>query len=309
MATHGVPSSIVPSSPSRRFVRELLMKLGGGERAPRRRVGDDGGQTVDASASASALWRQHRHRQHASVQAAEECGDEVESGRIQQQRPVAGVQARLQPSGNRSAGAIELRPGQRARLDFTITEKRVGDVVRLDGGAMPQHLHQRVALRTECPCAAAPRQRCAAMSGARMSAAWPCGDCDRRDGHVARRSACAMPLDEQVAHALLVCRDVLEVPRRRVDGRLDEDVHDRQAARRTPCPDRYGRGSGSTAARSARRSTVARWKAPLLKGPISPVVIRPPSGLRYTDSPVRCRVSARACERSGAARRAGPAER
>ena len=49
---------------------------------------------------------------------------------------------------------------------------------------------------------------------------------------------------------------------------------------------------------------MARWNAPLLKWPICPVVIRPPSGLRYTDSPVRRRIRAGAREDAAALVRA-----
>ena len=218
-----------------------------------------------------------RHREDAGVETAEECGDELESRRVQQQRAVA-RRTRVCRCAAMARLPIELAPTHRERLLVAVVQEGVRAIERLNRRAMAQA--SQPASRRE-----------------RLPATW----------RPSPSLGAARPRTWRATRSLLSTH-VVDAPRARVDRRLDEHV-DHAGPTSKPMPGSMSGGMQKYSGTMGAPRLVARWNAPLLNGPISPVVMRPPSGLRYTDSPVRRSVSVAARGRSGAARRAGPAAR
>ena len=74
---------------------------------------------------AAACGRGDRHGDHAGVQAAQESLDEVEPGREQEQRPIAGAAVDQQPGGDLPGGDIERTAGETLLLALPFFEESV----------------------------------------------------------------------------------------------------------------------------------------------------------------------------------------
>ena len=101
------------------------------------------GDRLDAGRRAVQPRRVRRHRDHAGIQAAEERRDEIEAGRVEEQRPLTLQALRLEPGPDGPGLPVELAVGQVDFLGFSVDQKRIGPVVRLAFCPLAQQVDQR----------------------------------------------------------------------------------------------------------------------------------------------------------------------
>jgi hypothetical protein len=112
---HGLPSG------------ELAEQGGAGQH---RRGAGVAGDRRQAWIGAARPGRIGRDRGHAGVQASPECGDEIQSWRVEQQRPLSRQPGLLEMGTDRPGSLVELRRSEPSLLLLTIRQERVQRAVR-----------------------------------------------------------------------------------------------------------------------------------------------------------------------------------
>ena len=112
----------------------------GGQRHRRTGVG---GNRLDAGRCAVHPRRVSRHRDHFGILTAEERCDEIQSRRVEEQRPLTLQALRLQPRSDGSSLPVELAIGQMDFFGFAVNQKRIGSVVGLAFCSLAQQVDQR----------------------------------------------------------------------------------------------------------------------------------------------------------------------
>ena len=102
-----------------------------------------GGDRLDAGRRAVHPRRVHRHRHHCGILTAEERRDEIEAGRVEEQRPLTLQALRLEPGPDGPGLPVELAVGQVDFLGFSVNQKCIGSVVRLAFCPLAQQVDQR----------------------------------------------------------------------------------------------------------------------------------------------------------------------
>ncbi|CAM3822322.1 hypothetical protein COSO111634_26370 [Corallococcus soli] len=136
----GPPRQLLQVGREREELAEQLQVLGPDEARGGPRVLRDG---LEPCERAVVPWRVDGHRDHASVEAAEERGDVVEPRRIDEQHALTGGQP-AQPGGDPPGAAVQLRARQPLLLGLAVHQEGVQREVRLLPGALPQQAHERV---------------------------------------------------------------------------------------------------------------------------------------------------------------------